>query len=319
MPERVAQAGVPQKAEAAVGGRSPARIWTASAVRSGKRLPALQQSVGNQALQGLAMTSLESSARTTEQASGGGPIARQAGDVMSIASVAPGVVQRQAAPPAKPTPEKPPQPERGSWDDLPAAAQKVLQHSFDGLNKEECKKKEKPMWCFDSAAEAFNNLDRERQSAFRAVYSALVSAYLWDSVETVVSIQAGANPQIDGFSKSSAELVEKLHGNTHFCQDTALGGRLHAHETMWREVVTGAQGLHVGFGTNNRITAHLDSTAPVAAREDNGFCRYSMPDLLPHWSKDVKGWRDIELFPRPTEEPKPGDVQPWIRFRIPGI
>jgi hypothetical protein len=312
MPERVAQAGVPQKAEAAAGGRSPARRLSASPVRSGKRLPALQQSVGNQTLQGLAMTR-ESSARTTEQASGWRPIAGPSGDAMSIASVAPGVVQRQAAPPAKPT-----QPERGAWDDLPAAAQKVLQHSFDALNKEECKKKERPMWCFDSAADAFNNLDRERQSAFRSVYSALVSSYLWDSVETVVSIQAGANPQIEGFSKSSAELVEKLHGNPHFCRDTGLGGRLHPHETMWREVVTGAQGLHVGFGTNNRMTAHLDSTAPVAAREDNGFCRYSMPDLLPHWSKDVKGWRDIELFPRPTEEPKPGDVQPWIRFRIPG-
>jgi hypothetical protein len=83
-------------------------------------------------------------------------------------------------------------------------------------------------------------------------------------------------------------------------------------------VVAGAEGLHIGSSGKNLMSAHLDASAPVAEREADGRCRYSMPHLFPHFSRDVMGWRNFELFPVPTEEPKPGDVQPLFEVAIPG-
>jgi hypothetical protein len=211
-------------------------------------------------------------------------------------------------------------PANGAWDNLPESARKVLQHSFDTRDPAKCGTPSNVewMWCGATAADSYNHLDSDRQEAFRSVQEALEAARLWHLVARVVEVHSGATRGIKGLSTSTLELLGELDGNPRLCRDTALGGMLHPNETTWREVVAGAEGLHIGSSGKNLMSAHLDASAPVAEREADGRCRYSMPHLFPHFSRDVMGWRNFELFPVPTEEPKPGDVQPLFEVAIPG-
>ncbi len=151
-----------------------------------------------------------------------------------------------------------------------------------------------------------------------ALYQALQAEGLWGLVDRVAEVQVENDRGISGTTKDNNRLILRLIENSHFCADTPIGGALHKGEKTWRQVVASAEGLHVGAGGKNQFSAHLDDLAPVAGREKDGQCRYSYRDLLPHLSSDVLGLKNIDFFPRPMEEPQPGEVQPIIRFRIPG-
>lgn len=58
--------------------------------------------------------------------------------------------------------------------------------------------------------------------------------------------------------------------------------------------------------------------APVAGRGANGACIYSGGHVLPHVGRDLLGLRNFELFPPPSGEPRPGDVQSALGISIPG-
>jgi hypothetical protein len=191
-------------------------------------------------------------------------------------------------------------PDSTPWDQLLPEAQRTVDKAF------------------------FNKLDPESQSAFYAVYSALAARSLWSEVENVFhvfpknvrGIHATVKPDLfekPGFS-------DKLRNNTSFCKESPLISRLtHPGQVMWREVVpAGSEGLHLGISRPTRMTAHLDTLAPVAGRGADGACMYSAGHLLPHVGRDLLGLRGFDLFPPPTGEPRPGDVQPAISFSIPG-
>lgn len=183
---------------------------------------------------------------------------------------------------------------RTPWDDLPANARQAIDNTY------------------------FNEkLDRESQSAFRSVYSALVTEGLWDDVGRVDKVFPKNVRGIEASSKGG--LAGKLLSNPHFCRDTGIGGSQHGGAVMWRQVVqAGTEGLHVGISGRNRMVAHLDVLAPVGGREPDGRCRYSAPHILPHVLRDLAGWRNLEFLPAPTGKEQPGDVQPLIRISIPG-
>lgn len=224
-------------------------------------------------------------------------------------------LQREPAPPAFAGATQ-----KTAWDDLPADARDVLQHSFDTSDRSRCNKPKNPewIWCGQTAADSFNHLAPGRQAAFRALYQALQAQGLWDQVDRVSEVQVENDRGISGTTKDNNKLMLRLLENSHFCADTPLGGALHKGEKTWRQVVASSEGLHVGVGGKNQFSAHLDDLAPVAGREKDGQCRYSYRDLFPHLSRDVLGLKNVDFFPRPQEEPQPGEVQPVIRFRIPG-
>lgn len=224
-------------------------------------------------------------------------------------------LQREPAPPRSGGTTK-----KSAWDELPAEARNVLQHSFDASDRSRCNKPKNPewIWCGQTAADSFNHLAPARQAAFRALYQALQAEGLWGVVDRVAEVQVENDRGISGTTKDNNRLILRLIENSHFCADTPIGGALHKGEKTWRQVVASAEGLHVGAGGKNQFSAHLDDLAPVAGREKDGQCRYSYRDLLPHLSSDVLGLKNIDFFPRPVEEPQPGEVQPIIRFRIPG-
>jgi len=179
------------------------------------------------------------------------------------------------------------------WDDLPANAQQAIQKAY------------------------FNSLDAERQHAFQAVYNALATQGLWGEVVEVVDVFPRNVRGIRATAKNS--LVGQVFSHPHFCRDTQLGGSQHKGAATWRQVVpAGTEGLHIGITGPNFMEAHLDTLAPVDGRESNGECRYSMPHVLPHIGRDLWGLRNIELLPPPDRRSQPGDVQPLIRFNIPG-
>jgi hypothetical protein len=179
------------------------------------------------------------------------------------------------------------------WDDLPTDAQRAISKDY------------------------FNSLDRETQSAFRSVYTAMTTEGLWKDVIHVTNVFPRNTRGIDAYAQSS--FIGQLFSHGHFCRDTQYGGSQHKGQATWRQLVgAGTEGLHIGIISPNRISVHLDTIAPVDGRESNGDCRYSMPYVLPHISKDLKGWRNLELFPPPTSEPRSGDVQPWAKITIPG-
>ena len=181
-----------------------------------------------------------------------------------------------------------------AWDDLPADARQAIDKTY--FNEE---------------------LKPEAQSAFKAVYSALVTAGLWDQVIHVYNAYPENVRGIEAIAKTS--LTGRLASDVRFCRDTQTGGSKHPGVGMWRQVVqAGTEGLHVGVSKEGRMLAHLDTLAPVDGRESNAECRYSMPHILPHVQRDLKGWRNLEFLPAPTRETKPGDVQPDIRISIPG-
>jgi hypothetical protein len=171
------------------------------------------------------------------------------------------------------------------WDNLSADAQRAIDKIY------------------------FNKLDPDHQNAFRSVYKALVAEGLWDEIVHIFNVSVGGTRGIKADSKRS--MISRLSSNANFCRDIF--------QSKWRQMVkAGTEGLHFSYITPNRISVHLDTIAPVAGREPNGNCRYSMPHLLPHAGKDWLGLRNVEIFPPPGRETQPGEVQPAIRFRIPG-
>src|SRR5258708_3174477 len=179
------------------------------------------------------------------------------------------------------------------WDDLPANTQQAIKKAY------------------------FNSLDAERQNAFRAVYNALVTESLWGEAIEVVDVFPINVRGIKATGKNS--LTGRIFSHPHFCRDTRLGGSQHKGAATWRQVVqAGTEGLHISVFGPNFMEAHLDTISPVAGREPNGECRYSMQHVLPHISRDLKGLRNLEILPGPTSEPRSGDIQPLISISIPG-
>lgn len=202
-----------------------------------------------------------------------------------------------------------------SWTSLPKAARKTLQHSF---KTRRAKPEEWIWWKGATACQCFNRLRSDRQSAFQSVYNALTAEGMWPEVLRVKDFWPRPVRGIKFVADSSKRLMSKLIASHKFCEDTRIGGSQHG-GVMWRQVVAaGSEGLHIGVRANGLAGAHLDTIAPVAGRESNGQCRYSMRHLLPHISRELWGWRYLELFPVPTGKFRRGDVQPWLRIYIPG-
>jgi hypothetical protein len=196
------------------------------------------------------------------------------------------------------------------WENLPKEARRVLQYSF--------KTRQQGEWIWKrgkSAADCFNRLRRERRQAFRAVYDALKAEGVWTKIQRVIDFWPRPVRGVRFTLSNPKRLMSHLILSHRFCRDTHLGGSQHKGVT-WRQVVkAGTEGLHIEI-TSKSSNAHLDTISPVLGRAPNGECRYSMRHILPHISRELWGWRNIELFP--PVKPRKGKIQPWVRIYIPG-
>lgn len=174
-----------------------------------------------------------------------------------------------------------------TWSGLSPSAKIVLEQSFEG------RQNNKLEWIWSKGVDArdcFNQMEPERRNAFQDVYKALEHVGIWRYVTRVIEIHSEKTKGITAVT--SEGLVKRLVLDPNFC----ISGR---EESDWRQVVPlgTTASLHLGIYRNGqKMTAHIDTRAIVVGREPNGQCRYSLPHILPHLSRDLWGL-PIEIVP----------------------
>ncbi|MGH9188843.1 MAG: HAD family hydrolase [Acidimicrobiales bacterium] len=77
------------------------------------------------------------------------------------------------------------------------------------------------------------------------------------------------------------DLLRQLEASGRFRRDTRLGALFHRGEISLREVAQ-RRSLHVTFGEDNRVSAHVDHISPLASSQPDDGCRYSLPRIAAH-------------------------------------
>ena len=76
-------------------------------------------------------------------------------------------------------------------------------------------------------------------------------------------------------------LVQQLEHSGRFRRDTRLGAVFHPRQISLREVAP-SHSLHISIGDGNRVSAHVDRYSPLANKQPEGRCRYSVLRIAAH-------------------------------------
>ncbi|MGO4883317.1 MAG: DUF4157 domain-containing protein [Bryobacteraceae bacterium] len=141
---------------------------------------------------------------------------------------------------------------------------------------------------FDAALAAMGTAG---MAIIREIYDRWTAAGLsWPLLDNLLNVWSGGAPGFNFTTASTAALQAALEASPQFCQDIALVGGayhfVHGETPCWREVVSGAHGLHFCLGAATP-SVHIDPTQIVSSKL-LGTCVYDPSVTYQHW-KDL-GW-----------------------------